>query len=257
MSTTRRPTTPLRRLSASSLRSLSLSHSRSRPDQSTEHPLQHLAPVFAELADALSDLAGNIEQLDNFNSTLDSFNEAFAAYLYSLRVNAYTVDFEEAPTPTNIQQLKQRRKEEQDRERFLFNNNNNNASVGAGAPGDNIDDQDYGNNTTLITPDSEFSFITRKDDSRPTSATRGARGGSTRGGRGGGARGGAKTGMTKKRKDELMAFSDEVIQLLPITFREQQPQRGSTEKVLHLLRESPAGVNSAQLPPQLSLQPQC
>ncbi|KAL8287383.1 hypothetical protein RQP46_003835 [Phenoliferia psychrophenolica] len=141
-SLSRRPTTPLRRLSASSLRTLSLSHSRSRGATSTEPPLDHLGTIFAELADSLSDLAGNFEQLDRAHATLDGFNEAFGAYLYSLRINAYTVDFDEGPTE---------------------------------------------------------------------------------------------------------AFSDSIIKLLPISFREEQPQRSTTEKVIEILRASPAGFNMDDL----------
>lgn len=88
-----RPTTPLRRLSAPSLRALSLSHSLSRGSTSAEPPLAHLAPVFAELADAVSDLTANCEQLQRVNERLDGFNEAFAAWLFGLRANGYTVDF--------------------------------------------------------------------------------------------------------------------------------------------------------------------
>lgn len=90
----RRPTTPLRRISASSLRSLSLSHSRARPSTSTEPPLQHLGYVFAELADAFADLSASFEALDQINSGLDGFNESFGGYLYGLRVNSYCCDFE-------------------------------------------------------------------------------------------------------------------------------------------------------------------
>lgn len=94
-SSNKRPTTPLRRISASSLRSLSLSHSRSRPASSSELPLQHLSLLFEELSDAFADLAGNFEGLDGVNEGLDAFNEAFGGYLYGLRVNCYTADFDQ------------------------------------------------------------------------------------------------------------------------------------------------------------------
>lgn len=90
-----RPTTPLRRISASSLRSLSLSHSRSRAPTSTEPPLQHLSQLFAELADSVTDLTQKFQDLAAINTDLDAFNHAFASYLYGLRINAYTADFEE------------------------------------------------------------------------------------------------------------------------------------------------------------------
>jgi DASH complex subunit DAM1 len=91
---TRRPTTPLRRISASSMRSLSLSHSRARDSSSTEPPLQHLGHVFAEVADAFADLSASFEALNDINNGLDGFNEAFGGYLYGLRINSYCCDFE-------------------------------------------------------------------------------------------------------------------------------------------------------------------
>lgn len=89
----RRPTTPLRRISASSLRSLSRSQSLS--SKPTTEPLAHLAPLLAELADAASDLTGNLHGLEDLQAKLEGFNEAFGGYLYGIRMNAYAVDFEE------------------------------------------------------------------------------------------------------------------------------------------------------------------
>lgn len=46
------------------------------------------------------------------------------------------------------------------------------------------------------------------------------------------------------------AFTDSIISTLPIKFREEQPQRSETEKVIHVLRAHPAG-----LPSTLALSP--
>lgn len=94
-SSTRRPTTPLRRISASSLRSLSRSQSLGHHPDAPSEPLAHLAPLFAELADAASDLAGNLQGLEDLQAKLEGFNEAFGGYLYGIRMNAYAVDFVE------------------------------------------------------------------------------------------------------------------------------------------------------------------
>ncbi|GAA5977407.1 hypothetical protein JCM10908_004967 [Rhodotorula pacifica] len=134
-----RPTTPLRRISSSSLRALSLSHSASRRShggaggaaglgasggaagaeggvtgggggldavdslQYGEAPLVHLAPVLAELADSVSDLTSNLDALELVHARLDGFNDALAAWLLGLRANGYTVDFVEAPTRLNFE----------------------------------------------------------------------------------------------------------------------------------------------------------
>ena len=101
-SSARRPTTPLRRISASSLRSLSRSQSLvHNPDQHAD-PLVHLTPLFAELADAAADLAGNLQGLEALQAKLEGFNEAFGGYLYGIRMNAYAVDFEEVSAPPRL-----------------------------------------------------------------------------------------------------------------------------------------------------------
>ncbi|KWU41987.1 hypothetical protein RHOSPDRAFT_36478 [Rhodotorula sp. JG-1b] len=142
-----RPTTPLRRISSSSLRALSLSHSASRRShggggghaaadpgatagqggdavdsltprdhhhhhhQEDEAPLVHLAPILAELADSVSDLTSNLDQLELVHARLDGFNDALAAWLLGLRANGYTVDFVEAPTRVNFELSRQREHE--------------------------------------------------------------------------------------------------------------------------------------------------
>lgn len=248
-SLSRRPTTPLRRLSSSSLRSTSLSHSRSRGASSVEPPLAHLNPVFAELADALSDLAGNFEALDQVNATLDGFNEAFGSYLYSLRVNAYTVDFDEGPTPINLERQRERLREEREREAALTQQQQTHER--RHAEDGEEDGEQEGNETTFVTHESEYSFMHREEEA--------PRGGGARGrGRGRG-RGGKPVGMTRRQKEVMLvrflttcvtkgigadlvcmqAFSDSIIQLLPITFREQQ--------VRHFVRSTRSGPHTASV----------
>jgi len=100
MSRSSRPTTPLRRISSHSLRSLSLSHSQShQPSSSSESALSHLSPLFAELADSISDLCANSEGLSQLTGNLTRFNEGFASYLYGVRINSYTFDFNNVNTP--------------------------------------------------------------------------------------------------------------------------------------------------------------
>ncbi|TKA56685.1 hypothetical protein B0A53_01880 [Rhodotorula sp. CCFEE 5036] len=153
-----RPTTPLRRISSSSLRALSLSHSASRRSHvggghataadpgegggdavdshiprdhhhhhqgGEEAPLVHLAPILAELADSVSDLTSNLDQLELVHARLDGFNDALAAWLLGLRANGYTVDFVEAPTRINFELSRQREheravKEEEERVKALL-----------------------------------------------------------------------------------------------------------------------------------------
>ncbi|KAM0790045.1 hypothetical protein ACM66B_005373 [Microbotryomycetes sp. NB124-2] len=234
LSRSSRPTTPLRRISASSLRSLSLSHSRSRAAQTThEPPLQHLSQLFAELADSVSDLTVKLEDLACINNDLDGFNQAFASYLYGLRINAYTADFLEAPTKLNFELAAQRQPtspqfvplQQQD------DTQNDNDSSPPGSPSASI-----AHNMTM---DSEHSFapaiMSTRGGGNVGAAARGR-------GRGRGGKIGGGTVMTKKKKEELAAFSDSIIQLMPIKFREDPERRAEVDKVINVLRKNPVGL---------------
>ncbi|KAK4051685.1 DASH complex subunit dam1 [Microbotryomycetes sp. JL221] len=232
-----RPTTPLRRISASSLRSLSLSHSRSRTQTGSgalhEPPLQHLSQLFAELADSVSDLTVKLEDLSLINNDLDGFNQAFASYLYGLRINAYTADFLEAPTKLNFD-LAARRQPPMSPE--AATSHQDSIDVNSSPPGSPSTSMMHHN----MTMDSEHSF---KQDAQMTTSSS-ARGGSTGVGRGRGRGRGGKVGtaMTKKKREELAAFSDSIIQLMPIKFREDPERRAEVDKVIAVLRNHPGGL---------------
>ncbi|KAF2870989.1 DASH complex subunit Dam1-domain-containing protein [Massariosphaeria phaeospora] len=95
-----RPTTPLRPSSRSSLRD-SVQRARG-PYAATENPLENLQEGFAELSDAMADLEGNFMQLQLMHESLARFSESFAAFLYGLNMNAFCVDFPEAPIPESF-----------------------------------------------------------------------------------------------------------------------------------------------------------
>ncbi|SCV73965.1 BQ2448_6395 [Microbotryum intermedium] len=258
-SLTRRATTPLRRLSASSLRALSLSHSRSRDPSTHEPPLQHLSQVFAELADSLSDLAGNLSELDKSNDHLDGFNHAFASYLYGLRITAYTADFNEV------------RRNDQRGVTSLFSDRSSPSLVQAptrvnfdlavmrrpASPPSHFDypghphsptqspHRTHDQDDTFMANASQHSFV---DQAAAKTSTQGGRGGSTstRGNTRGGAKLGGRT-MTKKQREEMNAFAGLLIQSLPLKYREQQPLRGETEKVIHALRQHADGLSMVEM----------
>lgn len=86
-----RPTTPLRASSRASLRN------STTQDPTTTNPLDILEPQFAELSDAMSDLEANFMHLQLLHESLARFSENFASFLYGLNMNAFCVDFGEAP----------------------------------------------------------------------------------------------------------------------------------------------------------------
>ncbi|KAF2252558.1 hypothetical protein BU26DRAFT_480279 [Trematosphaeria pertusa] len=90
-----RPTTPLRPSSRSSLRD---SAQRGRgPYAHSTNPLEDLQDGFGELSDAMADLEQNFMQLQLMHESLARFSESFASFLYGLNMNAFCVDFPEAP----------------------------------------------------------------------------------------------------------------------------------------------------------------
>lgn len=93
-----RPTTPLRPLSRSSLRS-----SHNTPSHSNGHiqdnPIASLEPAFAEFSDSMADLEANFMHLQIMHESLARFSDCFASFLYGLNVNAWCVDFPEVRQP--------------------------------------------------------------------------------------------------------------------------------------------------------------
>lgn len=105
MTTPRQPRTPLRRISRGSLRALSASVT----EGGHADPLAALMPVLGELGDQFQDLKTNMAALGRVDAALSTFNDAFASYLYGLKVNAYTGIFPEEPGPRNMQLARERR----------------------------------------------------------------------------------------------------------------------------------------------------
>ena len=99
-----RPTTPLRPSSRTSLRD---SQSFPPGSSSSEFPVESLEPAFAELSDSMADLEANFMHLQLMHESLSRFNESFASFLYGLNMNAFCVDFPEAPVPDSFKRARQ------------------------------------------------------------------------------------------------------------------------------------------------------
>ncbi|KAJ5662469.1 uncharacterized protein N7477_010085 [Penicillium maclennaniae] len=66
-----------------------------------------LEPQFAELADSMADLEANFMHLQLMHESLTRFSENFASFLYGLNMNAFCVDFPEAPIADSFRRAKQ------------------------------------------------------------------------------------------------------------------------------------------------------
>ena len=83
-------THPLRRISTGSLSSLARSQDRTH---SSPSGLDFLQPALTELADEAATLGANIANLNELHDALGTFNEAFAGWLYALKMNAFCVEW--------------------------------------------------------------------------------------------------------------------------------------------------------------------
>ncbi|KAJ5679768.1 hypothetical protein N7462_008012 [Penicillium macrosclerotiorum] len=102
-----RPTTPLRPSSRSSLREAhGFGHSISNAGYG-QPAINALEPQFAELADSMADLEANLMHLQLMHESLTRFTESFASFLYGLNMNAFCVDFPEAPITDSFKRVKQ------------------------------------------------------------------------------------------------------------------------------------------------------
>lgn len=94
-----RPVTPLRPSSRSSLRD----SARQSHGESQDSPLEFLVPALGEFSDSMADLEANMMHLQLMHESLSRFSENFASFLYGLNMNAFCVDFPEAPIADSFQ----------------------------------------------------------------------------------------------------------------------------------------------------------
>ncbi|ODO06823.1 hypothetical protein I350_04183 [Cryptococcus amylolentus CBS 6273] len=94
------PHHPLRRISTGSLSSLARSTDRAN---SSPSGLDFLLPALTDLSDEAATLATNTSQMTALHDALGTFNEAFAGYLYTLKMNAFCVEWPEAPNELSFQ----------------------------------------------------------------------------------------------------------------------------------------------------------
>ncbi|EST08450.1 DASH complex subunit Dam1 [Kalmanozyma brasiliensis GHG001] len=100
------PTTPLRRISRGSLNALS--HSASKQLSAGATPLSFLQGAMTDLAEEVGVLQLNLENIEAVHESLHSFNENFAMYIYGLKMNAYCVEWPEAPLHDNFERAEKR-----------------------------------------------------------------------------------------------------------------------------------------------------
>ncbi|WVQ96125.1 hypothetical protein IAU59_003227 [Kwoniella sp. CBS 9459] len=96
------PPHPLRRISTGSLSSLARSTDRAHTSPSG---LDHLSSALMDLSDEAATLSANIQQMTALHDALGTFNKAFAGYLYALKMNAFCVEWPQAPNELSFQRM--------------------------------------------------------------------------------------------------------------------------------------------------------
>ena len=87
---------PLRRVSTGSLSALARSQDHPPPTSSASG-LDFLTSAMLDLSDEAATLSSHLTSMNKLHHELGVFNEAFAGYLYALRLNAFCVEWTEAP----------------------------------------------------------------------------------------------------------------------------------------------------------------
>lgn len=247
------PHHPLRRISTGSLSSLARS-----TDRATSSPsgLDFLQPALTELADEAATLAHNVQQMNELHDALGTFNESFAAYLYALKMNAFCVEWPQAPDENSFARLPKLSGE------LCHSSANRSApppKVAAtipdsptptSVPSQVASHQSHAGDLTYATA---FSNATQDEIQPPAPVTR-ARGSGIARGRGRGANATAAAGQRKRREAQIAMLVDK----LPLEYRGQDPvslgslwsltnpQVASTamEKVIMKLMTVPDGLSS-------------
>lgn len=215
--------TPLKRVSHGSLSALA------RSTGGTDNGptgLDFLEPAFAEFADEAATMHRNIERMGDLYETLETFNESFCSFLYALNMNAFTVEWPQAPRPDISFKLGEERAEQ--------------AAARAAAerqrtPAPPSPPQQTHTDLRETTPDPE-SELGQGDASvraaPQASTSTGAK-----------ARPGAKPKLTAKEKKERAVVIEKVINALPLEYRGSEPRlREHMEVIINKLMDAPKGL---------------
>lgn len=224
--------TPLKRVSHGSLSALA----RSTGTDNGPTGLDFLEPAFAEFADEAATMHRNIERMGDLYETLETFNESFCSFLYALNMNAYTVEWPQAPRPDISFTLGEERAEQAAARA---------AARRTPAP-PSPPQQPTQPDPREPTPGIESDDAQGEASARPAPQTSAAQG--TKG------RPGAKPKMSVKEKKERSLAIEKIINLLPLEYRGSEPRlRENMETIINKLMDAPKGlrITDCVSPPEI------
>ncbi|KAG8712778.1 hypothetical protein FRC11_014218 [Ceratobasidium sp. 423] len=213
--------TPLKRVSHGSLSALA----RSTGADNGPTGLDFLEPAFAEFADEAAAMHRNIERMGDLYETLETFNESFCSFLYALNMNAYTVEWPQAPRPDISFKLGEERAEQ--------------AAARAAAqrtpapPSPPPQSEQPDPREPTPGPESDAGQGDASVRAAPQASTSAAAKN----------RPGAKPKMTAKEKKERAIAVEKVINTLPLEYRGSEPRlREHMEAIISKLMGAPKGL---------------
>ncbi|KAG8709697.1 hypothetical protein FRC09_000515 [Ceratobasidium sp. 395] len=222
--------TPLRRVSHGSLSALA----RSTGTDNGPTGLDFLEPAFAEFADEAATMHRNMERMGDLYDTLETFNESFCSFLYALNMNAYTVEWPQAPRPDISFRLAEERAELAAAQA---------AARRTPAPPSPPQASQPDLREPTPTPEAEATHIEVSARLNAQSSASAAKG-----------KPGAKPKMTAKEKKERNSAVDKIINALPLEYRGSEPRlRENMETIINKLMDAPKGLRITECisPPEL------
>ncbi|KAG9043530.1 hypothetical protein FS837_009427 [Tulasnella sp. UAMH 9824] len=232
--------TPLRRISHGSLSNLARSASQ-HPSESDPTRLNFLLPAFADLADEMASLHANLEKLNDLSYVLETFNESFASYLYALRMNAFCVEWEQAPGDTSFILAAKAAEEARAAISSLTLRPASEAALNQEEESPSAADQTYATEASVAPAKSA--------QAKPQGILKNATSGVSKT-----SAPAKKAALTAKEKKARDAKIDRVINVLPLEFRGNDPDlRKVMEGVIGSLMDNEGGLRIAEIakPPLL------
>ncbi|WVF68571.1 hypothetical protein IAT40_003340 [Kwoniella sp. CBS 6097] len=241
------PPHPLRRISTGSLSSLARSTDRAHTSPSG---LDHLSSAVMDLSDEAATLSANVQQMTALHDALGTFNEAFAGYLYALKMNAFCVEWPQAPNELSFQRMESLEVPDPIPQPVP-------ASPHSGPSRSSIS----GNTASSALNAADMTYATAYSNSMDDDSPRPVRPQSSAAARQAGAgvkkpaAGPVKKGLTNaaaKKKRELEISG--IIDTLPLEYRGGEPaERMRMEKVISKLMNHPDGISMKDMlnPPEL------
>ncbi|QRV75946.1 DASH complex subunit Dam1 [Ceratobasidium sp. AG-Ba] len=224
--------TPLRRVSHGSLSALA----RSTGTDNGPTGLDFLEPAFTEFADEAATMHRNVQRMGDLYDTLETFNESFCSFLYALNMNAYTVEWPQAPRPDVSFRLGEERAE------LAAARAASQRTPAPPSPPPQAQQVDPREPTPSPDEDVGHAEISTRPGAQSSASN--AR-----------AKPGAKPkATTAKEKKERMNAIDKVINALPLEYRGSEPRlRENMETIISKLMDAPKGLRVTECisPPEL------